>query len=148
MSTVAPSASYSLTVRLEIRNKPGMLGRVTSAIGKAGGDIGAVDLVEVTGARVMRDITIKASDSDHGQQILDALRRITGVKVAHISDRTFLMHLGGKIELKSKVPIRTRDDLSMAYTPGVARVCQAIRADPSRAFTLTSTPFQCSICLP
>ncbi len=137
MSTVAPSASYSLTVRLEIRNKPGMLGRVTSAIGKAGGDIGAVDLVEVTGARVMRDITIKASDSDHGQQILDTLRRIAGIKVAHVSDRTFLMHLGGKIEMKSKVSIRTRDDLSMVYTPGVARVCQAIQADPSRAFTLT-----------
>ena len=134
---VAPSASYSFTVRLEIRNRPGMLGRVTSVIGKAGGDIGAVDLVEMTGQRVIRDITVKARDSRHGHDILDGLKAITGVRVANISDRTFLMHLGGKIEIKSKVPIRTRDDLSMAYTPGVARVCLAIRDDPQRAFTLT-----------
>jgi malate dehydrogenase (oxaloacetate-decarboxylating) len=136
-TSIAPSASYSLTVRLEIRNRPGMLGRVTSAIGQAGGDIGAVDLVEMSGERVLRDITIKASDSEHGQQIIDSLRKLAGVRVANISDRTFLMHLGGKIEIKSKVPIRTRDDLSMAYTPGVARVCLAIKAEPSRAFTLT-----------
>ena len=137
MSTPAPSASYSLTVRLEIRNRPGMLGNVTSAIGRAGGDIGAVDLVETTGNRVVRDITIKASDSRHGQEIIGSLKGIAGVKVANISDRTFLMHQGGKIEITSKVPIRTRDDLSMAYTPGVARVCLAIHEDPSRAFTLT-----------
>jgi malate dehydrogenase (oxaloacetate-decarboxylating) len=137
MTAVAPSASYSITVRLEIRNRPGMLGRVTSAIGRAGGDIGAVDLVEVTGERVLRDITVKARDSSHGQEIVDRLRRIAGVRIANISDRTFLMHLGGKIEIRSKVPIRTRDDLSMAYTPGVARVCLAIREDVSRAFTLT-----------
>ena len=129
---VAPSASYSFTVRLEIRNRPGMLGRVTSVIGKTGGDIGAVDLVEMTGQRVIRDITVKARDSRHGHDILDGLKAIPGVRVANISDRTFLMHLGGKIEIKSKVPIRTRDDLSMAYTPGVARVCLAIRDDPGR----------------
>jgi malate dehydrogenase (oxaloacetate-decarboxylating) len=137
MTTAVPSASYSLTVRLEIENKPGMLGKVTSAIGKAGGDIGAVDLVEMSGGRVLRDITIKASDSQHGQAIIERLRSLAGVRVANISDRTFLMHLGGKIEVRSKVPIRTRDDLSMAYTPGVARVCMAIKEDPSRAFTLT-----------
>ena len=137
MTAAVPSASYSITVRLEIRNRPGMLGRVTSVIGRAGGDIGAVDLVEMTGERVLRDITIKARDSRHGQDMVDALKRVAGVKVAHISDRTFLMHLGGKIEIKSKVPVRTRDDLSMAYTPGVARVCLAIKEDPTRAFTLT-----------
>jgi len=134
---ITPSASYSLTVRLEIRNKPGMLGKVTSVIGKAGGDIGAVDLVEMTGDQVLRDITIKARDSRHGQDVIERLRGLAGVKVANISDRTFLMHLGGKIEIRSKVPIRTRDDLSMVYTPGVARVCLAIKEDPSRAFTLT-----------
>jgi malate dehydrogenase (oxaloacetate-decarboxylating) len=114
-----------------------MLGKVTSVIGKAGGDIGAVDLVEMTGDQVLRDITIKARDSRHGQDIIEGLRGLAGVKVANISDRTFLMHLGGKIEIRSKVPIRTRDDLSMVYTPGVARVCLAIKEDPSRAFTLT-----------
>jgi malate dehydrogenase (oxaloacetate-decarboxylating) len=134
---ITPSASYSFTVRLEITNRPGMLGRVTSVIGKAGGDIGAVDLVEMTVERVLRDITIKARDSRHAHQIVDRLKSAAGVRVANISDRTFLMHLGGKIEIASKVPIRTRDDLSMAYTPGVARVCLAIKDDPQRAFTLT-----------
>jgi len=137
LMAVAPSASYSFTVRLAILNRPGMLGRVTMVIGKAGGDIGAVDLVEMTRDRVFRDITIKARDSEHGQRIIDRLRRLAGVKIANISDRTFLMHLGGKIEIRSKIPIRTRDDLSMAYTPGVARICLAIRDDRQRAFSLT-----------
>ncbi len=134
---VAPSASYSLTIRLQIRNRPGMLGRVASAIGEAGGDIGAVDLVESSGKAILRDITIKARDSDHGQQIVNRLKHVPGVRVVNVSDRTFLMHLGGKIEIHNKVPIRSRDDLSMAYTPGVARVCLAIRDDRQRAFSLT-----------
>ena len=134
---VAPSASYSFTVRLAILNRTGMLWRVTMLIGKAGGDIGAVDLVEMTRDRVFRDITIKARDSEHAQRIIDKLRTLAGVKIANISDRTFLMHLGGKIEVRSKVPIRTRDDLSMAYTPGVARVSLAIKEDRQRAFSLT-----------
>src|SRR5258708_36891467 len=137
LMAVAPSASYSFTVRLEIRNKPGMLGRVTSVIGKAGGDIGAVDLVEMTGERGLRDITIKARDSRHAHDIAHRGKPTAGGPIANISDRTFLMHLGGKIEIHRKVPIRSRDDLSMAYTPGVARVCLAIKDDPSRAFTLT-----------
>ncbi len=134
---VAPSASYSIAVRVEIRNRPGMLGRVASAIGEAGGDIGAVDLVESQRDRVLRDITVKASDSVHGQQIVNRLKQIAGVRVVNVSDRTFLMHLGGKIEIHNKVPVRTRDDLSMVYTPGVARVCLAIRDDRERAFALT-----------
>src|SRR5712691_9805261 len=134
---VLPSASYSLTVRLQITNKPGMLGRVASAIGEAGGDIGAVDLVETSRLRVVRDITIDARDSTHGQRIVARLRRVPGARVVNVSDRTFLMHLGGKIEIHNKVPLRTRDDLSMAYTPGVARVCLAIRDDVQRAFSLT-----------
>src|SRR3989454_4254102 len=137
MSTVAPSASYSLTVRLAIQNRTGMLGRVAMAIGNAGGDIGAVDLVESGRDRIIRDITINARDSVHGTQIVNRLKQTSGVRVINISDRTFLMHLGGKIEVQSKVPIRTRDDLSMAYTPGVARVCLAIKEDRQRAFALT-----------
>src|SRR5437762_435969 len=137
MSTVAPSASYSLTVRLAIQNRTGMLGRVAMAIGNAGGDIGAVDLVESGRDRIIRDLTINARDSIHGTQIVNRLKQVTGVRVVNISDRTFLMHLGGKIEIQSKVPIRTRDDLSMAYTPGVARVCLAIKEDRERAFSLT-----------
>src|SRR2546426_2272349 len=133
----SPSASYSLTVRLEITNRPGMLGRVTSAIGKAGGDIGAVDLVEVGKSTITRDLTFKARDENHGTQIVDKLRAVDGVSVVNISDRTFLMHLGGKIEVKGKMPVKTRDDLSMAYTPGVARICMAIHHDPEKAYTLT-----------
>src|SRR5256886_7586403 len=134
----APTASYSLTIRLEIDNRPGMLGKVTSAIGKAGGDIGAIDLVEVRKKTLIRDLTFKASDERHGQQVVERLKAIEGIKVVHISDRTFLMHLGGKIEIKGKIPVKTRDDLSMAYTPGVARVCMAIHHDPGKAYTLTT----------
>ncbi len=133
----SPSASYSLTVRLEITNRPGMLGRVTSAIGKAGGDIGAIDLVQVGKTTITRDLTFKTSDEGHGQQIVDKIRAVHGVKVVNVSDRTFLMHLGGKIEVRGKMSVKTRDDLSMAYTPGVARVSLAIKEDPQRAFSLT-----------
>src|SRR5438128_10746377 len=133
----APTASYSLTVRLELLNKPGMLGRVTSAIGKAGGDIGAIDLVVVGKTTITRDITFKARDEPHGQQVVDGIRAVQGVKVVNVSDRTFLMHLGGKIEVKGKMAVKTRDDLSMAYTPGVARICMAIHHDAEKAYTLT-----------
>src|SRR5215475_13811219 len=132
-----PSASYSMTVRLEIRNRTGMLGKVTSAIGQAGADIGAVDLVQMGGETVVRDITFNARDEKHGQAAVDALKRVAGVRVVHVSDRTFLMHLGGKIEVKAKIAVKTRDDLSMAYTPGVARVCMAIHEDAQKAYTLT-----------
>src|SRR5437667_2467330 len=134
----APTASHSLTVRLEIQNQPGMLGKVTSAIGKAGGDIGAIDLVEVRKKTIVRDLTFKASDEPHGQQVVERLKAIDGVKVVHVSDRTFLMHLGGKTQTEGKIPVTARDDLSMAYTPGVARVCMAIHHDPDKAYTLTT----------
>jgi malate dehydrogenase (oxaloacetate-decarboxylating) len=133
----APSASYSMTVRLEITNRPGMLGKVTSAIGKAGGDIGAIDLVEVGRNTITRDLTFKASDERHAQGVIDRIRTVDGVRVVNFSDRTFLMHLGGKIEVRGKVSVKTRDDLSMAYTPGVARVCMAIHEDPEKAYALT-----------
>src|SRR5881275_1281970 len=133
----APTASHSLTVRLQILNKPGMLGKVTSAIGKAGGDIDAIDLVEVGKTTITRDITFKTSDERHGQQVVERLRALEGVQVVNVSDRTFLMHLGGKIEVKGKMSVKTRDDLSMAYTPGVARICMAIHHDAEKAYTLT-----------
>jgi malate dehydrogenase (oxaloacetate-decarboxylating) len=134
---LTPSASYSLTLRAAIKNRPGMLGRLTSAIGEAGGDIRAVDLVELVKDIIVRDFTINARDEEHGQAIVAAIRGVDGVRIVNVSDRTFLMHLGGKIEIRNKVPLKTRDDLSMAYTPGVARVCLAIREDPERAFALT-----------
>jgi len=136
MST-RPLASYSLTVRLRIANLPGMLGQVTSAIGAAGGDIGAVDIVDAGGTVMTRDISFKAGDEAHGERIVERLRAIDGVTVVNVSDRTFLMHLGGKIEVHGRVAVKTRDDLSMVYTPGVARVCMAIHAEPEKAYTLT-----------
>ena len=137
MSVNAPSASYSLIVRLEIDNKPGMLGKITSAIGKGGGDIGAIDVAAVGAKTITRDLSFKARDEQHGGQIVDRLKAIGGVRVVNVSDRTFLMHLGGKIETHAKVGVKTRDDLAMVYTPGVARVCMAIHHDPEKAYTLT-----------
>lgn len=132
-----PSPGYSITIRVQIQNRPGSLGRLTTAIGRIGGDIGAVDIVHVAHDVLTRDLTVNAASVAHGDEIVAAVRAVDGVEVINVSDRTFLMHLGGKIEVASKVPIHTRADLSMAYTPGVARVCEAIHADPEKAFTLT-----------
>jgi malate dehydrogenase (oxaloacetate-decarboxylating) len=132
-----PNASYSVTLRVKIHNQPGKLGEITTAIGKAGGDIDAIDIVSVGKDFLIRDITVNAASEKHDEEIVEAIKNIDGVEVVHTSDRTFLMHLGGKIETVSKVPLKTRADLSMAYTPGVARVCEAIHKDPEKAFTLT-----------
>jgi len=132
-----PSAQYSLTIRVEIEHKPGMLGQVAGAIGKAGGIIGAVDLVEVSGDKLLRDITVDATDQSHWEAILAAIDELDGARVVDTTDRTFLLHVGGKIEQHNKSPLKTRDDLSMAYTPGVARVCRAIAEDRDKAFQYT-----------
>ncbi len=132
-----PNASYSVTLRVKILNKPGKLGEITTAIGRVGGDIEAIDIVSVGKDFLIRDITVNASSEKHDEEIVAALTNIDGVEIVHTSDRTFLMHLGGKIEVASKVPLKTRADLSMAYTPGVARVCEAIHKDPEKAYTLT-----------
>ena len=124
-----PSAQYSLTIRVQIAHKPGMLGRVASAIGESGGTIGAVDLISVDDAHTVRDITVAAGDQSHWDAIVAAIETCEGVEVVDTTDRTFLLHMGGKIEPRNKHPLRTRDDLSMAYTPGVARVCAAIAED-------------------
>jgi malate dehydrogenase (oxaloacetate-decarboxylating) len=135
MST--PSAQYSLTIRIEIDHKPGMLGLVASAIGRAGGVIGTIDLVEARDDTLLRDITVDAVDQAQWESITAEIDGLEGVRVVDTTDRTFLMHVGGKIEQHNKHPLRTRDDLSMAYTPGVARVCMAIHEDPAKAFQYT-----------
>lgn len=134
---VTPNASYSLTLRVKIHNQPGKLGEITTAIGQAGGDIEGIDIVSVGKDFLIRDITVNAASETHDKEIIESVSIIDGVEVVNVSDRTFLMHLGGKIEMVSKVPLKTRSDLSMAYTPGVARVCQAIHKDPEKAFNLT-----------
>lgn len=132
-----PSASFTFVIRCKLKNEVGSLGRLFSAIGDAGGDVGAVDIVEVVKGNVIRDVSVRAIDDDHGKEIVGKLVGIEGVEVVHVSNRTFLMHLGGKIEIKSKAALKTRDDLSMAYTPGVARVCMAIHEDRDKAYNLT-----------
>jgi malate dehydrogenase (oxaloacetate-decarboxylating) len=132
-----PSASYSMTLRVEFPNRGGTLGAILTAVGEAGGMVGAVDIVRMQAERSVRDITVNARDSEHGRKIVEVVEAMPKTHVANISDRTFLMHLGGKIEVRSKMKLRTRDDLSMAYTPGVARVCRAIAEEPERAFNLT-----------
>src|ERR1700730_1089511 len=132
-----PSAQYSLTLRVEIDHRPGMLGKVASAIGDAGGTIGAVDLVQVEGPHTIRDITVETSDASDWPRLTDAVNGVPGARVLETTDRTFMLHVGGKIEIQNKSPLKTRDDLSMAYTPGVARVCSAIQADPDKPFQYT-----------
>jgi malate dehydrogenase (oxaloacetate-decarboxylating) len=132
-----PSASFAFTARCRIVNRPGMLGQLTSAIGSLGGDIRALDIVRVEGNGIVRDITVLAADADHAQKLIQRMSAVPGVEVLEYSDRTFLAHLGGKIEVTPRIPIRTRDDLSMVYTPGVARICIAIAEDPRRVRNLT-----------
>ena len=132
-----PSASYSITVRLEVPADPASVGRLTTAVGTAGGAVTALDVTESHPDRIVLDVTCAASDQDHAERLTEALRSVDGVRIGKVSDRTFLLHLGGKIEVRSKVPLRTRDDLSMAYTPGVARVCLAIAAHPEDVRRLT-----------
>ena len=132
------SASFSATIRVRLADAPGAFGRLASAIGESGGSLGAIDLVRVERGIKVRDVTVDAADAEHLERIVESVRRIEGIEVEHVSDRTFLMHLGGKIEMQSTVPVKTRDDLSMAYTPGVARICQAIAADRELAWNLTS----------
>ncbi|GHC94282.1 malate dehydrogenase [Nocardiopsis terrae] len=132
-----PSVSYSITVRLELDAGGSAVGSLTNAVEQVGGMITALDVAAAGHERIRIDVTCAARDTEHAQAIVDALGAVEGVAVHKVSDRTFLMHLGGKIEMKSKVPLRNRDELSMAYTPGVARVSQAIAANKDDARRLT-----------
>lgn len=137
MSDIQPSVSYSFTMRLYIKNKPGMLVKALNVIAEKKGDPGAVDVVKVEGDYKVRDLTVSARDEEHSQAIVKAIKKIEGIKVRNVSDRVFLLHLGGKIRIENKVPVNTRDALSMAYTPGVGRICEAIAEEKEKAHTLT-----------
>jgi malate dehydrogenase (oxaloacetate-decarboxylating) len=134
---ITPSAQYRLTIRVKIDEEQGMVNQVTGAIGDAGGMVVAVDLVEAGSGHTLRDIVVDASNREHWNRILDSIGALAGAEVIDTTDRTFLLHVGGKIEQRNKHPLKTRDDLSMAYTPGVARVCTAIKDDPDKAFQYT-----------
>ncbi|MBI2164980.1 MAG: NAD-dependent malic enzyme [Chloroflexi bacterium] len=129
---------YNITIRAEYSNRIGMLGKVTSLIGEMGGDIGAVDLAFSSRDNIVRDITVRVRDNHHAQEIVRDLKKALGVRVINLSDATFLAHLGGKIEIHSKIPLKTRNDLSLVYTPGVGRVSMAIHDDPKAVWNLTS----------
>jgi malate dehydrogenase (oxaloacetate-decarboxylating) len=132
-----PSASYSFTMRLRLPQHGNAFAAVAQAIAESAGMLGAIDLVRVERDAVIRDLTVACADSGHAETVVQMVRGIDGVRVDSVSDRTFLLHKGGKIEVTPKIPIRTRDDLSMAYTPGVARVSSAIHEDPAKAWALT-----------
>ena len=132
-----PNVSHSVTIRVELNNTPGSLGRLTTAIGEAGGNILGIDLIEVQPDQIVRDITVLAADPDHAQQIRERAEAVPGVHVRSVLDRTMRLHLGGKIEVRGKTPLKDRDDLSMAYTPGVARVSMEIAERPASVHTYT-----------
>jgi malate dehydrogenase (oxaloacetate-decarboxylating) len=132
-----PSISHTFTMRLNYPNGIGMFARIAQVIGKQGGDLGGIDIVAGDNKTMTRDVTVRARSQEHVHNIVQAVRNIDRVKVANVSDRVFLLHLGGKIGLQNKVPLTTRDTLSMAYTPGVARVSMAIAEDRRKAWQLT-----------
>ncbi len=131
------SPGYAITVRVEAPSASGATSGLVAAVSGAGGSLTALDVVESHADRVVVDVTCDATDADHAEQINQALARVEGVTVRKVSDRTFLLHLGGKLEVHPKVPLKNRDDLSRAYTPGVARVCMAIAENPEDARRLT-----------
>ncbi|AXI77771.1 NAD-dependent malic enzyme [Peterkaempfera bronchialis] len=136
MATV-PSVSNSITVRMELPARGNAVSMITTAVESSGGSVTGLDVTASGHERLRIDVTVAASSVAHGEEIVEKLRAIDGVSIGKVSDRTFLMHLGGKIEMSAKHPIRNRDDLSMIYTPGVARVCMAIAENPDDARRLT-----------
>lgn len=133
----APSIANSVTVRLVLPARPTAISEMTSLIEKAGGVVTGLDVTGSGQTRLRVDVTMLTRDPDHAEEIVETIRTLDGVEIGKVSDRTFLLHLGGKLTVESKVPIRTRDDLSLIYTPGVARVCQAIARNPEDARRLT-----------
>ncbi len=137
-SDLGPYSNYRLAVRLELGHKPGVFAEVATLLAEEGASLGATDIISASKSIVIRDITFDSKSEEHGQKILDRLDKLDDVKVISASDRIFMLHLGGKIQVTSKFPIKTRNTLSMAYTPGVGRVCQAIAGDPTLAYRFTS----------
>jgi malate dehydrogenase (oxaloacetate-decarboxylating) len=132
-----PSVSYSITVRLEVPAGGSAVSRLTTAVEQAGGVVTALDVTASGHERLRIDVTCAAADTEHAGRLVEAMRAVEGVEIGRVSDRTFLMHLGGKISMEAKHPIRNRDDLAGIYTPGVARVCLAIAENPDDARRLT-----------
>ena len=137
VSSSPHNPSNSVIVRLRLFNEVGVLNRVTQKISDLGGNIGAIDIVRPEPDALIRDITIFTHNPEHGEKLVEGLKEIEDVEFISFSDRTFLAHLQGKIEINNRLPLSTRDDLSIAYTPGVARVCTEIHKNPENAYKLT-----------
>ncbi|PZV19240.1 MAG: NAD-dependent malic enzyme [Leptolyngbya sp.] len=135
--TLTPNSSYSLTIRFQFPNRPGMLANVTTAISSLGGSLGQIDLIEQTREVSVRDITVDCASTEHAETIVEAVKALPETKVINVYDRTFTIHRGGKITVNSRIPLRGQADLAMAYTPGVGRVCSAIAANPEEVYNLT-----------
>src|SRR4051794_3123237 len=133
----SPSAQFSLTLRIELERGLDVIGRVTSAIGDAGGSIGAIDIVESGPHSSVRSFTVDTADQEHGESVVRAIDSVEGAHVLEVTDRTFELHRGGKLYTGLRARIQSRDDLSMAYTPGVARVCMDIHYDTEKAWEYT-----------
>ncbi|MBW4504920.1 MAG: NAD-dependent malic enzyme [Scytonematopsis contorta HA4267-MV1] len=137
MANLTPNSSFSLTIRLEIPNRIGMLAVATQAIANSGGNFGQIDLIEQTNRVSIRDITVDASSVDHAETIVQAVKALPDLKVLDVYDRTFNIHRGGKISVNSRIPLNNVSDLAMAYTPGVGRICKAIAQNPEEVYNLT-----------
>ncbi|MBI4400314.1 MAG: NAD-dependent malic enzyme [Nitrospirae bacterium] len=138
MAEGGPYSNYRLTVRLELANRPGMFARVATTLAEEGANLGAVDIVSAAPEKMVRDVTFDVQSEEHGERVLKRLSTVPDVRVLSASDRIFLLHLGGKIRVESKLPLTTRNTLSMVYTPGVGRVSQAIAKDRSKVYAFTT----------
>ncbi|MBW4664116.1 MAG: NAD-dependent malic enzyme [Chroococcus sp. CMT-3BRIN-NPC107] len=137
MVNLTPNSSFSLTLRLQIPNRVGMLASVTGAIASTGGNLGQIDLIEQTREVSIRDITVDAASTEHAETIVESIKVLPDIKLINVYDRTFNLHRGGKISINSRIAIKSLADLAMAYTPGVGRICTAIAQDPEQAYHLT-----------
>ncbi|NJL34672.1 MAG: NAD-dependent malic enzyme, partial [Chloroflexaceae bacterium] len=131
------TGAYTITMRCQIDHLPGMLGRLTTMIGEMDGNILGIDLVENHGETLIRDFTIEVQNPQHAEQLVRRIDTLTGIQVLTYNDRVFLAHIGGKLGVHSRTPLRNRADLSIAYTPGVARVCTAIAQEPAKVYDYT-----------
>jgi malate dehydrogenase (oxaloacetate-decarboxylating) len=137
MVDLTPNSSFSLTIRLQLPNRAGMLANVTQAIASVGGNFDQISLIERTRQISLREITVDAASIEHAERIVQAVKSLPDVKVLDVYDRTFNLHRGGKISMESKISIKSQADLAMAYTPGVGRICNAIAQNPEQAYALT-----------
>lgn len=137
MADLTPNSSFSLTIRLEIPNRVGMLASVTQAIATSGGNLGQIDLIEQTRNISIRDVTVDASSTEHAEMIVEAVKALPHIRLKQVYDRTFNLHRGGKISICSRIHLKSVSDLAMAYTPGVGRICKAIAQNPEEVYNLT-----------